>query len=58
MLDFGMKVIDKRTGYSGCIAGRAEYDTGHILYLVSGISTTGEPIEEWIESERIEVKNI
>ena len=57
MLDFGTEVIDKKTGYHGRISGRAEYDTGMVMYLVSNVSTTGHPIEEWIEKDRIELRN-
>lgn len=56
MLDFGTTVTDTNTGYSGKITGRAEYDTGEILYLVENIDSTGNPIERWINEKRIEVK--
>ena len=56
MLDFGTTVTDINTGYSGKITGRAEYDTGIILYLVENIDAAGNPIESWINEKRIEVK--
>ena len=56
MLDFGTIVTDTNTGYSGKVTGRAEYDTGEILYLVENIDSTGNPIERWINEKRIEIK--
>jgi len=56
MLEFGTTVTDTNTGYSGKITARAEYNIGTILYLVESVDTTGRPIEQWINSERIEVE--
>lgn len=55
MLDFGTTVTDTNTGYSGKITGRAEYDTGDILYLVENLDSTGNPIERWINVKRLSV---
>ena len=55
MLDFGINVTDTNTGYSGKITGRAEYDTGTILYLVENIDDVESPIEIWIDEKRIEI---
>ena len=51
MLDFGTIVVDTKTGYSGRITGRAEYDNGVILYLIELIDHDGDIVEMW-RSER------
>lgn len=57
MLNFGTTIADKNTGYSGKITGRAEYDTGTILYLIENLDASGHPVEMWIDEKRIEIKN-
>lgn len=58
MWNFGVEVIDNTTGYCGKITGRAEYDTGEILYLVESLDTTGNPIERWINAKRLDTTKI
>lgn len=56
MLDFGTAVIIN-TGHSGKITGRAEYDTGVILYLVEFLDSNGEVFELWKSEKEFEIKN-
>ena len=56
MWNFGTEVTDRTTGYSGKITAYTVYDIGMVLYLVECIDTTGRPIEEWINAERLTEK--
>lgn len=51
----GYEARDKITGYTGKIVAYAVYITGEQSVLVAGLDTTGRPIEEWINTERIDL---
>ena len=55
MLDFGTTVTRINEEYSGKITGRAEYDTGVILYLIEFTDHEGQIIEMWLSKKEFKV---
>ena len=53
---YGVMVRDTITGYVGKATAQCFYwDTGRTAYRVEGIDNTGRPVDDWIDSERLEV---
>lgn len=53
---YGVTVKDTVTGYIGKATAQCFYwDTCRIAYRVEGIDSTGRPVDDWIDSERIVV---
>lgn len=53
---YGVTVKDTITGYVGRATAVATYwDTERVAYRVEGIDSTGRPVDDWIDSERLEV---
>lgn len=53
--NYGQKVVDKLTRYRGKVTAVAYYyGKRKAQYLVESIDSTGRPIAEWVEEERLE----
>ncbi|WP_338953407.1 hypothetical protein [Lactococcus petauri] len=49
----GKEVVDTETGMVGKVTAIAYYATGYKTVLLSGLDSTGRPIEHWAELSRI-----
>jgi len=49
----GKTVVDTETNMVGKVTAFACYATGYKTVLLSGLDTTGRPIEQWVELQRI-----
>lgn len=53
--DYGQRVYDKMTDFCGRVTGYVHYyDKRPAQYLVESVDTTGRPIEEWVDENRLE----
>jgi hypothetical protein len=50
----GKTVADTETGMVGKVTAFACYATRYKTVLLSGLDTTGRPIEHWVELQRID----
>lgn len=56
ILKYGTRVRDSVTGYSGIVTCYAKrYGHGPDGYLVESMDSTGRPVGEWVNADRIEV---
>jgi hypothetical protein len=51
----GNKVKDKITGYKGTITSVCFSINRPVSYLVEGIDTTGRPISDWVDGQRLQL---
>lgn len=55
VIGYGQQVHDKVTGFCGKVTGYVDYyGIRPKQYLVESIDTTGRPIEQWVEENRLE----
>lgn len=58
MLELGIRVQDKISGFTGAIIARSEYLSGSVLCLVAGqVTPEGKIPEELIDSTRLTPTN-
>ena len=50
--EFGTKVVDNVTGFTGIVTGRAEYMHGVPQCLVETLNE-GKPLERWFANDRL-----
>ncbi len=54
--EFLDEVVDTVSGFTGKVTGYAEYLNGFKSYQITGIDSTGRPIEDWISENLLKAK--